>query len=94
VVVPTRAGGVELSPALQTLDVIPAKTPRGVVIVSARFGTNDLNDTIAWWREQRTPTWGVIPERVGIASGPEARLNREGLQLYAGVLRRARRGPR
>jgi chromosome partitioning protein len=94
VVVPTRAGGVELSPAVQTLDIIPSKTPRGVVIVSARFGTNDLDDTIAWWREQRTPIWGVIPERVGIASGPEARLNREGLQLYASVLRRARSGPR
>ncbi len=94
VVVPTRAGGVELSPALQTLDIIPVKTPRGVVIVSARFGTNDLDDTIAWWREQQTAMWGVIPERVGIASGPESRLSREGLQLYTGVLRRAQRGLR
>ena len=94
VVVPTRAGGVELSPALQTLDIIPIKTPRGVIIVSARFGTNDLDDTIAWWREQQTAMWGVIPERVGIASGPEARLSREGLQLYTGVLRRAQRGHR
>ena len=25
------------------------------------------------------PVWGVIPERVGIAAGPEARLYREGL---------------
>jgi chromosome partitioning protein len=94
VVIPTRAGGVELSPALQTLDIISAKTPRGLVIVSARFGTNDLDETIAWWREQETPMWGVIPERVGIASGPEARLNREGLELYTGVLRRAQRGLR
>ncbi|HEY8030555.1 MAG TPA: ParA family protein [Gaiellaceae bacterium] len=90
VVVPTRAGGVELSPALQTLDLVPAKTPRGVVIVSARFGTNDLDDTIAWWREQKTPIWGVVPERVSIASGPEARLSREGLDLYATLLRRVR----
>lgn len=90
VVVPTRAGGVELSPALQTLDLVPAKTPRGVVIVSARFGTNDLDDTIAWWREQKTPIWGVVPERVAIASGPEARLSREGLDLYATLLRRVR----
>ena len=94
VVVPTRAGGVELSPALQTLDLIPAKTLSGVVIASARFGTNDLDDTIAWWREQKTAIWGVIPERVGIASGPEARLSREGLQLFTGVLRRAQRGRR
>jgi chromosome partitioning protein len=90
VVVPTRAGGVELSPALQTLDLVPSKTPHGVVIVSARFGTNDLEDTIAWWRDQKTPIWGVVPERVGIASGPEARLSREGLALYGAVLRRAR----
>lgn len=90
VVVPTRAGGVELSPALQTLDLVPSRTPHGVVIVSARFGTNDLEDTIAWWRDQKTPIWGVVPERVGIASGPEARLSREGLALYGAVLRRAR----
>jgi chromosome partitioning protein len=94
VVVPTRAGGVELSPALQTLDLIPAKTPRGIIIVSARFGTNDLDETIAWWRDQRTPVWGVVPERVGIASGPEGRLSREGLELYTGILRRARQGRR
>lgn len=89
IVVPTRAGGVELSPALQTIDMIPARKPRGVVISSARYGTNDLDATIAWWREQKVPIWGVIPERVGIASGPEARLSREGVDLYAAVLRKA-----
>jgi len=90
VVIPTRAGGVELSPALQTLDMVPAKTARGIVVSSARFGTNDLDATIAWWRGQKVLIWGVIPERVGIASGPEARLSREGLDLYASVLRRTR----
>jgi hypothetical protein len=94
VVIPTRAGGVELSPALQTVDLIPARTARGIVVVSARLGTNDLDETIAWWREQRTPVWGVVPERVGIASGPEGRLSREGLELYTGILRRARQGRR
>lgn len=89
VVVPTRAGGVELSPALQTIDMITGKKPHGVVISSARFGTNDLDATIVWWRDQKVPIWGVIPERVGIASGPEARLSREGVALYAAVLRRA-----
>lgn len=88
VVIPTRAGGVELSPALQTLDMVPAKIPSGVVVSSARFGTNDLDATIAWWRGQKVPVWGVIPERVGIASGPEARLSREGVELYSGVLKR------
>jgi chromosome partitioning protein len=94
VVIPTRAGGVELSPALVTLEMIPARTPRGIVICAARFGTNDLEETIAWWRSEKVPIWGVIPERVGIAAGPEARLYREGLDLYDAVLRRALRGTR
>jgi chromosome partitioning protein len=94
VVIPTRAGGVEFSPVLVTLELIPARTPRGVVICAARLGTNDLEATIAWWREQKVAVWGVIPERVGIAAGPEARLYREGLQEYDAVLRRALRGRR
>jgi len=91
VVIPTRAGGVEYSPVLLTLDLIPAKTPRGVVICSARLGTNDLDEAIAWWRSQKIPVWGVIPERVGIAAGPEARLYREGIDRYGAVLKRALR---
>jgi chromosome partitioning protein len=93
-VVPTRAGGVELSPALLTVELIPAKARGGVVICSARLGTNDLDETVAWWGEQKIPVWGIVPERVGIASGPEARLNREGLEHYDAVLRSALRGLR
>jgi chromosome partitioning protein len=94
VVIPTRAGGVEFSRVLRTLEMIPSKTPRGVVVCSARLGTNDLDETIAWWRTERVPIWGVIPERVGIAAGPEGRLYREGLEGYEKVLRRALRGKR
>jgi chromosome partitioning protein len=94
VVIPSRAGGVELSPALLTLEMIPARTARGVVICSARLGTNDLEETVSWWRDQKVPVWGVIPERVGIAAGPEGRLSREGLEHYQGVLRHALRGRR
>ena len=89
VVIPTRAGGVELSPVLLTLELIPARTRRGVVICAARLGTNDLEETIAWWRAQKVSIWGVIPERVGIAAGPEARLYRDGLDEYGTVLGRA-----
>jgi chromosome partitioning protein len=89
VVIPTRAGGVELSPVLLTLELIPARTRRGVVICAARLGTNDLDETIAWWRAQKVSIWGVVPERVGIAAGPEARLYREGLKEYDAVLQRA-----
>jgi chromosome partitioning protein len=91
VVIPTRAGGVEFSRVVATLAMIPAKTPRGVVICSARLGTNDLEETIAWWRSEKVPVWGVVPERVGIAAGPEMRLYREGIYEYDKVLRRALR---
>src|SRR5205823_12808462 len=41
VIIPTRAGGVEYPRVAVTLGMISAKTPRGVVIASARLGTND-----------------------------------------------------
>ena len=91
VVIPTRAGGVEFSRVVATLEMIPASMPRGVVMAAARLGTNDLEETIAWWKGENVPDWGVIPERVGIAAGPEARLYRQGLDEYAAVLKRALR---
>jgi chromosome partitioning protein len=94
VVLPTRAGGVETSPVLMTLELVPAGTPRGIVVSSARLGTNDLDETVAWWRAQRIPLWGVPPEHGGIPSGPEARLSRDGLDRYGDVLRRATRRTR
>lgn len=94
VIIPTRAAGVELSPAVRTIEMIPNKTPRGVVICAARLGTNDLDETIAWWRKEGIRIWGVVPERVGIAAGPETRLYREGLEHYDAVLRRALRAGR
>jgi chromosome partitioning protein len=94
VVIPTRAGGVEFSRVVVTVEMIPSRTPRGVVVCSARLGTNDLDETIAWWKTEKVPIWGVIPERVGIAAGPEARLYREGLEEYGRVLRHALRARR
>jgi chromosome partitioning protein len=91
VVITTRAGGVEYPRVAVTLGMIPAATPRGIVIAAARLGTNDLEETIAWWKGEGVPVWGVVPERVGIAAGPEARLYREGLEEYETVLRRALR---
>jgi chromosome partitioning protein len=91
VVIPTRAGGVEYSRVSATLELIPSSKPRGVVICAARLGTNDLDAALAWWKEQKVAVWGVIPERVSIASGPEARLSREGLTSYDAVLGRALR---
>jgi chromosome partitioning protein len=91
IVIPTRAGGVEFARVAYTLEMIPAKTPRGVVVAAARLGTNDLQETIDWWKRQNVPIWGVVPERVGIAAGPEARLYRDGLDEYGRVLRRVLR---
>jgi chromosome partitioning protein len=89
VVIPTRAGGVEYSRVVATVEMVPNRTPYGVVICAARLGTNDLGEAIAWWTESKVPIWGIIPERVGIASGPEARLYREGLEAYGAVLKKA-----
>ena len=89
VVIPTRAGGVEPNRVVSTLEMTPSNIPAGVVICSARLGTNDLEATIAWWNELKVPVWGVIPERVSIASGPSASLSSEGLELYGKVLKKA-----
>ncbi len=94
VVIPTRAGGVEYSRVAATLELIPPSVARGVVICAARLGTNDLEAALEWWKDQKVPVWGVIPERVGIASGPEARLSREGLNAYDAVLAKALRARR
>ena len=91
VIIPTRAGGVEYARVAVTLEMVPARTPRGVVISAARLGTNDLDEAIAWWKAENVAVWGVIPERVGIAAGPEARLYRQGLEEYDAILRRVLR---
>jgi hypothetical protein len=46
---------------------------------------------MAWWNDSKVPIWGIIPERVGIAAGPEARLYRDGLEAYDAVLKKALR---
>ncbi len=88
-VIPTRAGGVEPNRVVATLEMTPVNIPAGVVICSARLGTRDLEATVEWWAELEVPVWGIIPERVSIASGPAASLSSEGLELYGQVLRKA-----
>ena len=89
VVIPTRAGGVEPNRVVTTLEMTPSDVPAGVVICSARLGTNDLEATIEWWTELKVPVWGIIPERVTIAAGPSAALSTEGLEHYGKVLKKA-----
>jgi chromosome partitioning protein len=94
VVIPTRAGGVEPNRVMATLAMTPRNVPAGVVICSARLGTNDLDATIEWWTELNVPVWGIVPERVSIASGPASALSNEGLDHYAKVLKKATAQPR
>jgi len=89
VIIPTRAGGVEPNRVVSTLEMTPSNTPVGVVICSARLGTNDLEATVAWWNELKVPVWGVVPERVSIAAGPTGRLSPEGLEAYGKIFKRA-----
>jgi chromosome partitioning protein len=94
VVIPTRAGGVEPNRVVATLAMTPRNVPAGVVICSARLGTNDLDATIDWWTELNVPVWGIVPERVSIASGPASALSTEGLDHYAKVFKKATAKPR
>lgn len=89
VVIPTRAGGVEPNRVVATLGMTPSNTPAGVVVCSARMGTNDLEETIEWWTDLKVPIWGIVPERVSIAAGPSARLSQEGLDVYGAVYKKA-----
>ncbi|HEY1828010.1 MAG TPA: ParA family protein [Acidimicrobiales bacterium] len=89
VVIPTRAGGVEPNRVVSTLAMTPSNTPAGVVVCSARIGTNDLDATLEWWSDLKVPIWGIVPERVSIAAGPSARLSPEGLESYGAVYKKA-----
>jgi chromosome partitioning protein len=94
VVIPTRAGGVEPNRVMATLAMTPRNVPAGVVICSARLGTNDLDATVEWWNELNVAVWGIVPERVSIASGPASALSNEGLDHYAKVFKKATAKPR
>lgn len=94
VVIPTRVGGVETARVEAVLDLVPKRLPAGLVFSSARTFTRDYQETVAMWQEAGVPVWGTVPERVGIAAGPDSWLSPEGLELYGDVLRRARRATR
>jgi len=94
VVIPTRIGGVETARVEAVLDLVPRKLPVGLVISSARTYTRDYQDVVAAWTEAEVPVWGSVPERVSIASGPEAPLSADGLDAYRSVWRRALRAAR
>jgi chromosome partitioning protein len=94
VVVPTRIGGVEGERLVTTLELVPDGTPAGVVVSSARPWTRDFKETLSGWAARHVPVWGVVPERVGIAAGPEMELHPEGLEAAGELWRRVGRAVR
>jgi chromosome partitioning protein len=94
-IVPTRIGGVEGLRVAATLDVVPEHVPARLVVSSARAWTKDFREMVEAWTEAGLPVWGVIPERVGIASGPDAELHQDGLdaadEIWRQVSRAAKR---
>ena len=94
VIVPTRIGGVEGERLAVTLELVPNGVPAGVVVSSARPWTRDFKETLAGWAEQDVPVWGVVPERVAIAAGPQMELHPEGLEAVGEIWRRAGRAGR
>ena len=92
--IPTRIGGVETGRVEAVLEMVPTKTPVGLVICSARTYTRDYQDVVAAWEEANVPVWASIPERVAIASGPVGWLAPDGLEAYRSAWRRVLRNAR
>ncbi|HVM65571.1 MAG TPA: ParA family protein [Acidimicrobiales bacterium] len=93
-VVPTRVGGVETSRAEAVFELVPAGTPAGLVISSARTYTNDYHSAVTGWAEAGIAVWGAVPERVAIAAGPGAWLSEDGLDALRPGWQRALRAAR
>jgi chromosome partitioning protein len=93
-VIPTRVGGIETRRAGAVLDLVPASVPAGLIICSARTFTRDYQEALASWGQSGASVWGTIPERVGIAAGPEEPLAHDGLDAYRSVWRRLLRASR
>lgn len=86
VVVPTRAGSLEVSRVRATLGLIPGTLSHGLVVTAARKRTRDYRDTVAAWEEAGVEVWGTIPERVAVAAGPDGPLVPDALDAYRSIL--------
>lgn len=89
VIIPTRVGGVEVSRVQATIAMLSARHHFGLVIVAARQNTRDYRETRDGWQDAGIEVWGTVPERVGIAAGPNERLLPDGLAAYREVLNAA-----
>lgn len=86
VVIPTRAGGVEISRAQVTLGMIPHGIPAGLVLTAAEPRTIDFRSQVETWGQAGVQVWGNIPKRVAIARGPDGELVSEALDAYQLIL--------
>ena len=94
VVIPTRVGGIEVARAQTTIAMITNGVPFGLVVASARPWTRDFRESVAAWNEVGARVLGMVPERVSIASGPDAGLSDDGIESYGlvwGALEEMRR---
>lgn len=86
VILPARAGGIEIDRVVATLQLLPPGKTYGVVICAAVIGSTGLAAALAGWRDADVPVWGVVPQRVGIAAAMTGPLLRTGLVVYSEVL--------
>lgn len=86
VVIPARAGGVEISRVQVTWSMVPQGIATGLVLCAAELHTVDFRSQSDAWVEAGLPVWGAIPKRVAIARGPDGPLVAEGLAGYSAVL--------
>lgn len=87
VVIPTRAGGVEISRAQVTLGMVPPAVPAGLVLTSSEPRTIDFRTQLDAWTQAGVQVWGSVPKRVAIARGPDGPLVEDALDAYRSVLR-------
>lgn len=86
VVIPTRAGGVEISRVQVTLGMVPPGRQVGLVLTSAEPRTIDFRTQAEAWVQAGVEVWGAIPKRISIARGPDGPLVPEALTAYRDVL--------
>ncbi len=85
VMIPTRAGGLEVSRGHATVSLLPPQLPCGLVMIVAKTRTRNYREALHGWTEAGVPVWASVPERVGIASGPDRPLHLDGLAAYRSV---------
>jgi len=83
VVIPTRAGILEIQRVALTLRLVPAGTPRFLLLTAANTQTRAYRETVAAWQE-REIIIGTIKARTAISAGME--LDEQACMEYGALL--------